>query len=630
MTKHKKADSSDLTIALRETRDLQSAILKNTHVSIACLDREFNFIVVNEIYAQSDGHEPEYFIGKNHFSLFPNAENETIFRGVIETGEPYFAWAKPFEYAEHPERGISYWDWSLKPVRDDNGLVSMIVLTLLDVTSRVKAEESLRESEKRFRQLADAMPQLVWTAEPDGILDYYNERYKEYYNPDGREFFKWEFAIHSEDIEPTINAWRHAVENGYEYQMEHRVKMKSGDFRWHLSRAVPAYDSEKRIVKWYGTTTDIDESKKSAEELVNSKKKLDMALENANVGLWEMNARTREASMDEKSERMFGLEPGSFDGTLEGLEKLVHEEDLEHVKRSIDDTLHHHFPFQTIFRTRPVNGTVRYISSKAMVTKDQNGEILTITGVNFDITELKEGTENLISSLNMDLLRSNSDLQQFAYVASHDLQEPLRTISSFTQLLQMKYADKLDQDANEYINYAVNGSKRMYDLINSLLAYSRVQTKAEAFSVVSMESVLRKVKENLNLLIRETKAELTSGKLPEVTADENQMIQVLQNLIENGIKFSKGIPRIHISSESREGMYLFSVSDQGIGIQKEYYEKIFRIFQRLHAQQEYKGTGIGLALCKRIIERHGGRIWVESQPDHGSVFYFTLPEIKQL
>ncbi|MRS06020.1 PAS domain S-box protein, partial [bacterium] len=333
-----------------------------------------------------------------------------------------------------------------------------------------------------------------------------------------------------DDIAPTLKAWRYAVENGSDYQMEHRVKMKSGIYKWHLSRAIPIHDSAGRIIKWYGTTTDIDDSKKAGDELANSKKKLDLALENANIGIWELNVSTSETFMDEKSEKMFGLEPGSFDRTLTGFEKLVHEEDLDHVRKSITDTLHHQLPFQTIFRTRPVHGTIRYISSRAMVTEDEKGKILTLTGVNFDITELKQGTENLISRLNMDLLRSNSDLQQFAYVASHDLQEPLRTISSFTQLLQKKYADKLDQDANEYINYAVNGSKRMYELINRLLSYSRIQTRASALSSASMESVLRKVKENLYLLITETKAEVTNDELPQVTVDENQMIQVLQNL----------------------------------------------------------------------------------------------------
>jgi two-component system, chemotaxis family, sensor kinase Cph1 len=242
-----------------------------------------------------------------------------------------------------------------------------------------------------------------------------------------------------------------------------------------------------------------------------------------------------------------------------------------------------------------------------------------------EINDLKKLESDLIK-MNEELARSNSDLLQFAYVTSHDLQEPLRMVSSFVQLLQKRYDDKLDQDAREYIQFAVDGSKRMYDLLNGLLTYSRVHSREQEFSRVDLEEVLNKVKGNLNLMIRERDAEITSNALPVVNADEQQIIQVMQNLLENGIKFSKGQPRIRIIGIKHNDGHLIRVSDEGIGIESQYFEKIFRIFQRLHNNHEYDGTGIGLAICKRIIERHGGKIWVESKPGMGSTFCFTLPK----
>ena len=247
-----------------------------------------------------------------------------------------------------------------------------------------------------------------------------------------------------------------------------------------------------------------------------------------------------------------------------------------------------------------------------------------MSGVCFDITEMKKGAEKVLFELNEDLLRSNKELEQFAYVASHDLQEPLRMVSSFTQLLSQRYKDKLDQDAQDFIQFAVDGAIRMQILINDLLDYSRIGTRGKNFSQVDMHTVLGQVVSNLNLKIQEKNALVTNDELPEVFADEGQMVQLFQNLIGNALKFCKSSPRIHIDAKEENEHYLFSVRDNGIGIEEQYFDKIFQIFQRLHPRDEYGGTGIGLAICKRIIERHGGKIWVESKPGKGSRFYFTI------
>ena len=263
------------------------------------------------------------------------------------------------------------------------------------------------------------------------------------------------------------------------------------------------------------------------------------------------------------------------------------------------------WPFWIMTSVRPI----KYQGEDAMI------------GVSIDVTI----TEKELIKLNEELLRSNNDLQQFAYVASHDLQEPLRMVASFTQLLQMQYGEKLDRTANEYIKFAVDGSKRMYELLNGLLTFSRIHSRGQQFDKVNLDLVLHKVKDNLRLRINETNANIKGERLPVVVADENQMIQLLQNLIENAIKFSKGDPHISVSSVNRKGKYFIKVRDNGIGIEPQYFEKIFRIFQRLHSPGEYKGTGIGLAICKKIVERHSGEIWVESKKGEGSTFIFTIP-----
>lgn len=225
-----------------------------------------------------------------------------------------------------------------------------------------------------------------------------------------------------------------------------------------------------------------------------------------------------------------------------------------------------------------------------------------------------------------ELARSNSDLQQFAYVASHDLQEPLRMVASYTQLLAKRYKGKLDQDADEFIAFAVNGANRMQALIQDLLAFSRVDTQGQHFEPTSVEALFRYALDNLKGGIEESGAVVTHDPLPTVKGDERQLLHLLQNLLSNAIKFRKqDPPLVHISAEKRDREWLFSVRDNGIGIDPQYAERIFVIFQRLHTNAEYPGTGIGLSLCKKIVERHGGRIWMESQLGQGAGFFFTLP-----
>jgi signal transduction histidine kinase len=243
-----------------------------------------------------------------------------------------------------------------------------------------------------------------------------------------------------------------------------------------------------------------------------------------------------------------------------------------------------------------------------------------------ELKALNEALEHRVADRTAELKRSNEDLEQFAYVASHDLQEPLRMVASFTQLLARRYEDKLDKDAKEFIHFAVDGATRMQTLINDLLAYSRVGTRGKPFEPIDLNHLLSRVLVNLKVAIDESHAVVTHDPLPIVTGDATQLTQLLQNLIGNAIKFrADKSPQIHFGVSRRGGDWHFSIRDNGIGIEQKYFDRIFVIFQRLHSRQDYPGTGIGLALCKKIVERHGGRIWVESTEGKGTTFYFQLP-----
>lgn len=237
----------------------------------------------------------------------------------------------------------------------------------------------------------------------------------------------------------------------------------------------------------------------------------------------------------------------------------------------------------------------------------------------------RRGVERELQSALVEAKRSNEELEQFAYVASHDLQEPLRMVSSFTQLLAERYKDKLDDKGLHYIHFAVDGAKRMQYLIEDLLDYSRISTRGKDFIEVDMNFVFDQTHHSIGMLISESQAIVTREDLPAVTGDEVQLGQLLQNLLTNGIKFcAREVPRIHVSAESVDGVIRFMVEDNGIGIEEKHKEKVFVIFQRLHSREEYSGTGIGLALCKRIVNRHDGDIWFESEINEGTRFYFTL------
>lgn len=301
-----------------------------------------------------------------------------------------------------------------------------------------------------------------------------------------------------------------------------------------------------------------------------------------------------------------------------GWTAFVHPDDVDDNIRAWKHSVATGDPFMFEHRFRAADGRYHWHLSRARAMRHSDGSISMWIGSNTDIHQQKEKEE--------ELRRANDDLRQFAYSASHDLQEPIRNVAVYSEVVVRRYADKLDDEGRQYLGFLRDGGRRLTTLVNDLLAYTRASLAELAETRVDASAVLQKSLASLAEAIRESGAEVTSDALPEVSMGDAHLQQVFQNLIANAIKYrSQAPPRIHVSAENRGTAWCFSVRDNGIGIDPQYRDKIFGVFKRLHHDQRYSGTGIGLAICQRVVERYGGRIWVDSEPGKGSTFSFTIP-----
>jgi PAS domain S-box-containing protein len=322
-----------------------------------------------------------------------------------------------------------------------------------------------------------------------------------------------------------------------------------------------------------------------------------------------------------QAEKQFGYSRDELVG--QKVKKIFAERLVADALRSEEDALAQQIGTGIVLTGRQKNGSD--VPIEIMLSPLESTEGILVTAAIRDITKRKKAEAHLLQKVE-ELKRSNGELGQFAYVVSHDLQEPLRMVASYTQLLARRYKGKLDSDADEFISFPVDGASRMQRLIQDLLVYSRVGTKAQELLDTSSENALQQALINLRGAIEESGALVTHDPLPTIPTDEVQLVQLFQNLIGNAIKYQgPGVPRVHISAtKNSKKDWIFSVQDNGFGIVPQYFEKFFGLFQRLHKREEFAGTGIGLAICKKIVERHGGSISVESQPGHGSTFRFAL------
>ncbi|MBN1570866.1 MAG: MEDS domain-containing protein [Acidobacteria bacterium] len=682
------------------------------------LDKQFNFIRVNQAYAQSCQRESDEFIGHNHFEFYPNAENQAIFEEVVRTKKPYVTSAKPFCFPDHPEWGETYWDWTLVPVLDSEGDVDFLFFALIDVTRAKRAEENLRSSYNYSRGLLEASLDPLVTINTSGEITDVNKATEHATGVSRAQLIGSKFADFFTDPKKANDGYQRVFEEGFVRDYLLTIRHVSGAELDVLYNATVYRSEDGRIQGVFAAARDITELKAAEKrrDLTNAllklfteksslKEYLDSVLliirdwsgcqalgirivdadQKIPYGSWqgfsqdflEMENNLSLASHDclciraitgkfENQDSSIVTAGGSFrcDDCRSFVGRMPVEEQAYYRGHCIKfgftsltvipikyrdyilgaihmvDSREAFFPPETVEfleSIAPLIGEAihRFNAEQELAKyRDHLEELVRLrteeleaanAQLQTEIAERRIADENLRQTAE-ELVRSNRDLEQFAYVASHDLQEPLRAVSGYIQLLQQRYADKLDEKALQYIEGAVDGAARMQRLITDLLAFSRVGTRERTLAWTDLTIPLTSALENLRVSIREADAKISCYPLPKLNVDSTQISQLFQNLIANAIKFrSKHTLEIHIGAKKREKEWLLSVKDNGIGIHPQYTERIFMIFQRLHTRRKYPGTGIGLAICKKIVERHGGKIWVESTPEKGSTFYFTIP-----
>jgi two-component system, chemotaxis family, sensor kinase Cph1 len=464
-------------------------------------------------------------------------------------------------------------------------------------------------------------------------------------------FEVWGSALHPEDVQIANQRIEKAVNEHKFLDSEYRIMKPDGQIRWINALGETKYDEEGNPLWMTGICIDITQRKQTEIELKETLNNLEELVEERTKELSLANAYNRNL-LETALDPLVTIGP---DGKITDVNKATEEVTGYPREELVGTDFADYFTnpkkakegYQQVFQEGKVRdyplkikhrcGITTPVLYNASVYKDESGDVVGVFAAARDITERQkaedafrvywESLEEQVEQRTEELAKSNADLKQFAYVASHDLREPLRMITSFLQLLERRYKDELDEDANEFIGFAVDGAKRLDNMIMDLLEYSRVANKEIQFTDVDLEEVIDKIKSNLNILIEEHSATINYDSLPTIRSDENQMLILLQNLISNAIKYrSEETPQIHISAEKQANQYIFGVKDNGIGIDPKHLERIFTIFQRLHTHEEYEGSGIGLSIAQRIVHQHGGEIWAESLPEQGSTFYFTIPE----
>ncbi|WP_276253127.1 sensor histidine kinase [Halomontanus rarus] len=415
-----------------------------------------------------------------------------------------------------------------------------------------------------------------------------------------------------EDDRPIIkNAIEAALEEGEPFDVELRFHTPEGEARWLRVQGVPETVGDD-VVSLRGAAQDITERKEHEQELQRVRERMEFALNATDAVVWDWNVEANEASFYPSAKSLYGTTVETWEDFIE----VIHPEDRERAQQNIEQSLETGEPKHEEIRIVR-DGETRWIEAPGHPIEADDGSKRMI-GVARDITDRK--------TYERRLEESNKRLEQFAYAASHDLQEPLRMISSYLQLIENRADDELTEETEEFLEFAINGADRMRDMIDGLLAYSRVETQGEPFEPVDLDEVVADVQDNLDVRITESDADVEVDELPRVLGDENQLHQVFQNLLSNAIEYSGDEPpQVSISAVRNGSMWEVSVRDEGIGIEPDEQDRIFEVFQRLHSQNDHEGSGIGLALCERIVERHGGEIWVESELGAGSTFTFTLP-----
>jgi len=534
--------------------------------------------------------------------------------------------ASSVTYTLQHRNGDESWvgSYSYSPFGPDDDTISGAVIVARDITEMKRAEEALVASEKKYRQLVETANSIILRWDSEGRINFVNSFALRTLGYEESELIGSKVTMLVPEREQSsgrdlTGLARQIIAEPDKYTSYTNENItKEGRIIWVAWTNKAIVDDEGRVLENLAIGNDITTLMEMEKALQHSQYLLEKAQEMACLGSWEHHMESGTLSWSEQIYRIFGLETTATAPSYELLLQAVHAEDREMVDRVYSASLEGDLPYDVEHRIVRPDGEIRYLHQKCEHIRDPQGTVLRSVGMAHDITEQHEAKTAL--------LRSNRELEQFAYVASHDLKEPLRAISGFLQLLQKKYAQQLDEQGLGFIDRSVKASARMHRLISELLELSRISSQGEAFTPTDLNAVYAEVQESLTGYIEETNARIDCAELPVLTVDAGQIHRLLQNLIGNGLKYnSSPQPRVSITCTESDGSFHFTVRDNGIGIDERFHERVFVIFKRLHNDDEYKGTGMGLTICKKIVERHGGSIWIESVAD-GTIVHFTLPK----
>lgn len=618
--------------ALHESERRFKEALENVDLIAVQLDSDGNAIFANDFLLGLTGWRREEVMGRNWFDLFiPQDTREDVkeaFAGIISgKGEAIAHYQNPIITKTGETRIIA---WSNTVSRSPSGKIIGTTSIGEDITDRKQAENDLRESENKFRALAEKSLVGVYIIQ-EGIFKYVNPKLAEIFGYTTGELIEKmgpEGLVFSEDWPTVRENLRKRVENGVDsISYDFRGRTKTGEtIHVEVFGSRMEFHGRPAVV---GTLLDITERLRAQKALRESERKLSALMGNL-PGMAYSCRNDENWTMEFVSEGcadLTGYRPEDLVGNRNiSYVGIIHPDDRAAVWDSVQKALEEKKPFQLNYRIRTAFGEEKWVWERGAGVISNEGELVELEGFVTDVTDLKLAEEEL-RRYAKELERSNRELQQFAYIASHDLQEPLRMVASYLQLIQNRYKGRLDEDADEFIEFAVDGARRMKSMIEGLLSYSRVETRGGDFKPLDFNEALGLALKNLQSAIEESEAVITCDVLPLLQADPTQIIQLFQNLIGNAVKFRGAEPpRIHVSARQEKGEWVFSVKDNGMGLNPKHKDKIFQIFQRLNRKSESPGAGIGLALCRRIVERHGGNIWVDSTPGEGAEFCFSIPD----
>ena len=620
--------------ALRDSEERWRATVDSASEGMLIYDRSLAIVSANRAAERILRLSQAELIGKSGFTSIlpcigedgaPLASEARPTRITIRTGTPQTGRVIGIK---RPDGAVTWLSVNTAFLRradeaDYYGLVS----TVSDITAQHDAERRLKESEQRFRRTFELAGSGMAHIGMDRRFTRVNRRLCEILGYSEEELLQLtgRQISHPEDLD-IINEQRPRLYKGEidRIELEKRYLRKDGSVVWvHFTMTVER-DAKGAPLYEIAVYEDITQQLETQLRLRESEARFRQTFELAASGIGHVRDG-RFVRVNRSLCEIFGYAEGELLGRH--VKELSHPEDRD-VSDAPRERIRRGEAESARFEKRYLraDGAVIWCEVAVALVRDVYGVPQYEVAIFDEVTDRKKA-EARLREAHEELKRSNAELEQFAYVASHDLQEPLRMVASYAQLLGRRYEAKLDGDAREFMAYIVDGASRMKQLIEDLLAYSRVGTKGAEFKRVNAEDALKRALFNLRAAIEEAGAVVTNDPLPTLSGDEVQLGQLLQNLMSNALKFrSDSVPRIHIGVTESAKEYAFEVRDNGIGIEPQYYERIFMVFQRLHNKGEYPGTGIGLAICKKVVERHGGRIWVESRPGAGSSFYFTLPK----